>query len=597
MGSQVHHLIGKTVRCEVEVGGGSKYYGKHGTCVSIDEKEGMANVMTDIELHKIPLGAVRQRTAKEVKVAELKNFQGTSEVDKQVVMMMSGFGWDTEREETIGSVTNSKPKLFEKQQLSIYAALIQWTLSNKHVMIYNADYIQVLSGSTHFEVEADVLERVRSAFRAALHRYERHIFPLSSVTDASTEHWTVLVIESVAQLVRYYESLEEMKHANVAMAKGILEILGLTVPLERTNTFRQVEEECGEIACHYIELECRHAAGEGWGSVEGFTRGRWQEMRKKLGATCAILKKTQLGFKAREETEAAQAAAMNKLKDAALGETQRMMLRVQDIKERGNAAANEDFFNGLDAELELPEGWGEKKKKKSNKRIVAKSTPVESFKTELEQQNKETKQKKEAEEMKSKEEKKNEKTESDKGKGEEVNKGDQEKKKKEAEGDEKGQVTEKPHENKEGEKGDQEKGTKEAEGDKKEPPEKKTEGEEEGEVMEVIDVFKLKVAKVVEAGEVGFEKWLRSRSIQELEGIVEVDRAQQHEKTGEYLGFAKKYEVLKVCGSCRYSHGCERCSYEHALRYVVRHRQPAKWWLKRAGEVLRKKSTYEGFEI
>ena len=50
-----------------------------------------------------------------------------------------------------------------------------------------------------------------------------------------------------------------------------------------------------------------------------------------------------MGFKVREETEAAQAAAMNKLKDAALGETERMMLRVQDIKERGNAAANEDF--------------------------------------------------------------------------------------------------------------------------------------------------------------------------------------------------------------------------------------------------------------
>ena len=205
--------------------------------------------------------------------------------------------------------------------------------------------------------------------------------------------------------------------------------------------------------------------------------------------------------------------------------------------------------------------------------------------------------------MKSEEEKKNKKTESDKGKGEEdknkgVNKGDQEKKKKkEAEGDEKGQVTEKPHENKEGEKGDQEKGTKEAEGDKKEPPEKKTEGEEEGEVMEVIDVYKLKVAKVVEAGEAGYEKWLKSKSIQELEGIVETDWAQQHEKTGGYLGFAKKYEVLKVCGSCRYSHGCERCSYEHALRYVIRHRQPAKWWLKRAGEVLRKKSAYEGFEI
>ena len=58
---------------------------------------------------------------------------------------------------------------------------------------------------------------------------------------------------------------------------------------------------------------------------------------------------------------------------------------------------------------------------------------------------------------------------------------------------------------------------------------------------------------------------------------------------GEYLKWVKEHERIKVCSSCRWQHGCETCSYEHALRYVVRHRQPAKWWLRRRGEVLRAK--------
>ena len=62
---------------------------------------------------------------------------------------------------------------------------------------------------------------------------------------------------------------------------------------------------------------------------------------------------------------------------------------------------------------------------------------------------------------------------------------------------------------------------------------------------------------------------------------------------GEYLTWVQEHESLKVCSSCRWQHGCETCSYEHALRYVVRRRQPARWWLRRRGEVLRATKVFD----
>ncbi len=78
-------------------------------------------------------------------------------------------------------------------------------------------------------------------------------------------------------------------------------------------------------------------------------------------------------------------------------------------------------------------------------------------------------------------------------------------------------------------------------------------------------------------------------SIEKLEEIVKVEEGEKEgvKARGEYLKWVREHETLKVCSSCRWQYGCETCSYEHALRYGVRHRQPAKWWLRRRGEVLR----------
>jgi hypothetical protein len=84
-------------------------------------------------------------------------------------------------------------------------------------------------------------------------------------------------------------------------------------------------------------------------------------------------------------------------------------------------------------------------------------------------------------------------------------------------------------------------------------------------------------------GETGFEKWLKGLSRESLEEIV----ADSEDATKTYLGWVKSKESIKVCSSCRWMHSCETCSYDHALRYVVRWRQPARWWLRRKGDILR----------
>ena len=108
-------------------------------------------------------------------------------------------------------------------------------------------------------------------------------------------------------------------------------------------------------------------------------------------------------------------------------------------------------------------------------------------------------------------------------------------------------------------------------------------------IVPEVDPLEYKAEEILKKGQKGFEKWVKGLSIEKLEEIVKVEEGEKEgaKARGEYLTWVQEHESLKVCSSCRWQHGCETCSYEHALRYVVRHRQPARWWLRRRGEVLR----------
>ena len=85
--------------------------------------------------------------------------------------------------------------------------------------------------------------------------------------------------------------------------------------------------------------------------------------------------------------------------------------------------------------------------------------------------------------------------------------------------------------------------------------------------------------------DLGFEKWLRQLSEQELERVVRlVMEGHQHEQDCKnYVGCVHSMEhMVKNCTKCK-RNGCERCSYVHSLRYVVRWQKPGEWW-KRTGQ-------------
>ena len=171
------------MRVEAEDSRKSAHYGEHGTVISIQEEgeEEEATVLTEDAMFRISVKCLAQRTEKELKKhKELRNFKATSEIDKQVLLMMSGFGWDPEREEPIDSVTAKEPECFENQQVKIWCGYIQWSLGAKSAVVYNPDYTQVLSGTVHGGVEPERLKSIQASFRAHLDRYERHIFPISS---------------------------------------------------------------------------------------------------------------------------------------------------------------------------------------------------------------------------------------------------------------------------------------------------------------------------------------------------------------------------------------------------------------------------------
>ena len=86
--------------------------------------------------------------------------------------------------------------------------------------------------------------------------------------------------------------------------------------------------------------------------------------------------------------------------------------------------------------------------------------------------------------------------------------------------------------------------------------------------------------KILNKFDIGFQAWLRNLTQVQLEKITKrVMEGHGNEKTtSEYIEFVKNNQ-MSVCSKCRYQ-GCEKCSYLHCLRHVVRHQKPGGWWLR-----------------
>ena len=108
--------------------------------------------------------------------------------------------------------------------------------------------------------------------------------------------------------------------------------------------------------------------------------------------------------------------------------------------------------------------------------------------------------------------------------------------------------------------------------------------EKQAEEQEVACLEKLMVR-----GEAGFERWLKGLDIKVLQAAF--SQACLTNKNAEelqaYVAHIQAIQTIQVCAKCRYSSGCVACSYQHALRYVLRQGKPPEWWRRSTQSVLR----------
>ena len=71
-----------------------------------------------------------------------------------------------------------------------------------------------------------------------------------------------------------------------------------------------------------------------------------------------------------------------------------------------------------------------------------------------------------------------------------------------------------------------------------------------------------------------------TKTEEELERVVSklMTGQELEEDCRNYLECVRSMEhLVRPCGKCKRK-GCEKCSYNHALRRLVRHQKPGDWW-------------------
>ena len=141
---------------------------------------------------------------------------------------------------------------------------------------------------------------------------------------ASSEHWTLLAINTEEKEIRYYDSLQPASTMGMKNAHEILKLLKKMsawewLPDEPTINIRNAAYQsngvdCGAYVVHYMEEEIRYFRGEGMGH-------EWPQiitMRSRILGIASVLKKHEEKMKQKAaEMEEDKAAAEKKGKEKA----------------------------------------------------------------------------------------------------------------------------------------------------------------------------------------------------------------------------------------------------------------------------------------
>ena len=316
----------KHVRVEAESDAVSRHYGAFGIVTQVHEETKGVTVLTEKASFVVPLSEVAVRTERECLVRTWFNFSRVSPQKQTLMLHQLGY-WDPESAPPIFSVAATRPKRLQDSHLRIWALALSVTFPKESFEIFDPQFfLRRVIGDAR---EADIAERLEMRIKEAFESKDLLLFPLQcpQMDDHEMGHWTLLAVQKKPQAVRYYEPLDEPNEICFSKALQVLSILGMGDQLEVTNKFRQISDECCECVMHYEELEVRHLAGEGWGSVKSLHPEHRLTIRtilKRFSDNMERFRKAWMGDEAEERVkrEALKSWAEDKVGKAALAQVE-----------------------------------------------------------------------------------------------------------------------------------------------------------------------------------------------------------------------------------------------------------------------------------
>ena len=214
------------------------------------------------------------------------------------VGFMVGLGrWDEARQPNpLETVTKLKPKELTSEHLLIFNGLLEWSFPRVSYKMYPPELSRTFSDFTP-ELQNEHYKVLKQCIQDCVEKHQLNLFPLMDC-----QHATMLVLErdeSGHIAVRYYETLAAASERCKEMAETILRAFTSVDPENEpvlvTNKFQQNGSDCVLCMAHYSEIEVRHAAGEGWGSVPGALKPqRMLAIRATIGGSVTVLEKARL---------------------------------------------------------------------------------------------------------------------------------------------------------------------------------------------------------------------------------------------------------------------------------------------------------------
>ena len=199
------------------------------------------------------------------------------------------------------------------------------------------------------------------------------LFPLQcpESDDHQIGHWTLLAIHREEEIqkssVRYYETLNDMNEICFSKALKMLNILELPqAGFDRCNKLKQKSDESAEVVMHYAELEVRHIAGEGWGTVRCLHPNHRTKIRQTLSRFQTSLEPVRLQWVENSAIEELQKTYLRLVAEKNVGKVAIAELELKKIRQLSEAVA--ELIHEHLPRLELPKLKAKLKQSRTNQR-------------------------------------------------------------------------------------------------------------------------------------------------------------------------------------------------------------------------------------